>query len=156
MLNPLQLRHDPEDDERAKVQIAKKVHIRKERLFDPNLYLSLLKGEYPVRKVLGLLYTRFADALFYRRTLILDERSYVYTGFHSLSAKPVEIDVFVSGEDPIAISFLERHFGLGFNGFRGKRLRVHLCPGTDHTIRQFHAQEMFFGVLRSALARVSR
>jgi hypothetical protein len=155
MLNPLQLRHDPEDDQRAEVQLAKRVRFRMKRLLDPDFYVQVLKGEYSFKKPLKIIYTRLMDALLHRRAIILNERSYVYTGFHSLAAKPVEIDVFVSGGDPIAIAFLDRHFGIGFEGFRGERLRTHLCPGADHTIRPFHAQDMFFSVLRGALARIA-
>jgi len=154
LLNPLQLRHDPEDDERAKIQLAKKVRFRTERLREPGFYLQILKGEYSFRKPLKVIRTRFA-ALFHRGKVMLDERSYVYRGFHDLAAKPVEIDVFVSNDDPICISFLERHFGIDFKGLPGDRIRVHRCPDADHTIRPLRAQEMFAGVLREALARIS-
>ena len=153
MLNPLQLRHDPEDDARAKVQIAQKWGFRKELWTDPDAYLRTLKGEFPLRKVLEVSYYRLKGLFSFQRTPDR-ERSYVYTGIQKLAEKPVDIDIFLSGQDVNAISFLERHFGVGMTDFDREHLRLHRVPNTDHTIRPLFAQARFFEVLRSSLARI--
>jgi hypothetical protein len=84
------------------------------------------------------------------------ESSYVVTGFHTLAEKPVDIDIFQSGEDDIAASFLERHFGEGLVDFDRDHLRLHRVPNADHTIRPLFAQERFFDVLRAALNRIAK
>ena len=78
------------------------------------------------------------------------------TGFRTLAQKPVEIDIFLSMEDDIAVSFLERHFGVGLVDFEREHLRVHRVPHADHTIRPLFAQERFFELVRAALARLTR
>jgi pimeloyl-ACP methyl ester carboxylesterase len=156
LLNPLQLRHDPEDDERAKVDLAKRWSFRKELWTDPQAYVRAFKGEFPLRQVLKVLFLRARGLLSLRGRPRADEPSYVVTGFHSLARKPVEIDIFLSGADEIAVGFLERHFGVGLVGFDREHLRVHRVPGADHTIRPLFAQERFFDLLRTALGRIAK
>ncbi len=156
LLNPLQLRHDPEDDERAKVQLAQKWRPRKGLWTDPNAYLRLLKGESPVLKTLKILLIRATARVPFRAKSGTNEPSYVATGFYELTRKPVEVDIFLSGEDEIAVSFLERHFGAGLKNFDRERLRLHRVSNTDHTIRPLFAQNRFFQILRSALERIAK
>ena len=155
MLNPLQLRHDPEDDARAKVQLARKWGFRRELWTDPDAYLRTLKGEFPLRKVLEVSYYRLKGLLSFQRKPGQNERSYVYTGIQKLADKPVDIDIFLSGQDVNAISFLERHFGVGLTDLDREHLRLHRVPNTDHTIRPLFGQARFFKVLRSSLARIA-
>jgi pimeloyl-ACP methyl ester carboxylesterase len=154
MLNPLQLRHDPEDDERQRVEVAKKWRPRSGIWTDPKAYLRALKGDFPLRRVLEIAFLRAKDALSFRRKA--NEPSYVFTGFHTLSEKPVEIDIFLSGDDVNSTAFLERHFGKGLANFNRERLRLLRVPNADHTIRPVFAQERFYGLLHTALERVSK
>jgi len=156
MLNPLQLQNDPEDAQRAKVQLSQKAHLRWHRLFSLQFYLQIVRGETPVFKILGVIYTRWTSYLFKKGPLISPDMDYVYQGFQSLAKKPVDIDVCVSAEDQIAVSFCERHFGADFLKFFHERIRFHAIVGADHTIRPLHAQSAFLGILRSALMRVGK
>jgi dienelactone hydrolase len=156
MLNPLQLRHDPEDDERAKVDVAKKWGLRRELWTDPQAYLRAFKGEFPLRKLLKVSYIRAKDALSFNNAQARGEPSYVVTGFHTLAEKPVDIDIFMSGEDVHCRTFLERHFGVGLADFEREHLRLHREPNADHTIRPLYAQEHFFDLLRTALKRIAK
>lgn len=156
MLNPLQLRHDPEDDERAKVDVAKKWGLRRELWTDPSAYLRALRGEFPLRKFLRVLSIRVKDALSFGGKRNQGEPSYVVTGFRTLAEKPVEIDIFMSGEDVHCRTFLERHFGAGLVDFDREHLRLHREPNADHTIRPLYAQEHFFDLLRTALERIAK
>jgi pimeloyl-ACP methyl ester carboxylesterase len=155
MLNPLQLRHDPEDDERAKVQLAKRWSLRKELFADPKAYQRAFKGEFPWRRAFEVVKLRAKGLLTPEHSRAVGP-SYVVTGFHDLAKKPVEIDIFMSGDDEIATGFLERHFGAGLEGFDREHLRLTRVPGCDHTIRPLFAQERFFDLLWTALGRIAK
>ena len=156
MLNPLQLQNDPEDEQRARVQLSQKAHLRWHRLFSLEFYLQVIRGETPVFKILGVIYTRWTSYLCKKAPLTLTDQDYVYVGFQTLAAKAVEIDVCISAEDQVAVSFSERHFGEGFLQFSHEHIRFHTIAGADHTIRPLHAQQAFIHILRSALLRVSK
>ncbi len=156
LLNPLQLRNDSEDDARAKIQMAQKWRPRKGIWADPKSYLRLLKGELPVLNALKILFIRAAAKVQCRSNSAAPGQSYVATGFYELTRKPVEIDIVLSGEDAIAVSFLERHFGAGLKDFDRERLRLHRVPNCDHTIRPLFAQDRFFQVVRAALDRITK
>lgn len=156
LINPLQLRNDSEDDARAKVQHAQKWSPRKDLWADPETYSRLLKGELPIRNVLKILFVRAGAALPFRAKPAAGGGSYVATGFYELTQKPVEVDIFLSGQDSIATSFLERHFGVGLEDFDRPRLRLHRVPYCDHTVRPLFAQERLFQVVRDALKRVAK
>jgi dienelactone hydrolase len=156
LLNPLQLRHDPEDDDRAKVQRASEWLLRKDLWTNPKSYLRLLKGELPKKKMLKAVFSwATITAPFRRKAEKKNEPSYVVTGFHDLADKKrVEIDIFVSEGDD-SVPFLERHFGAGLRAFDRGRLRLHREHNTDHTIKALFAQERYRALLRTALARVA-
>ena len=155
LINPLQLRNDSEDDARAKIQLAQKWRPRKGLWTDPESYRRLFKGELPVLNALKILFIRAAAALPFRTKAAIGG-SYVATGFYELTQKPVEVDIFLSGEDAIATSFLERHFGEGLADFDRARLRLHRVPHCDHTIRPLFAQDRLFQLVRAALKRVTK
>ncbi len=160
LLNLLQLRHDPEDDDRAVVQQAVKFGLRKElwtnldnyrRLFKVGLSPQMRKVIFssavllsPLRKLVSLVKSKVQRG----------DPDYVVKGFNELAQKPVEIDVFLSQGD-LSVNFLERHFGPDLAKLGRDRIRVHRVHHTDHTIRSLFAQEQFFEVLRAALARIA-
>jgi dienelactone hydrolase len=159
LLNLLQLRHDPEDDERAAVQQTMKFGLRKDLWLNPDSYRRLLREGLPphIRKALFsravlLAPLRKLPALV-KRAATKGEPSYIVKGFNELAQKPVEIDVFLSDGD-LSVDFIERHFGADRAKLR-RDIRVHRVYHADHTIRPFHAQERFFEVLRAAVARIT-
>ena len=159
LLNLLQLRHDPEDDEASTVQQAMKFGFRKELWLNPNSYRRLLKAGLspklrkmifsravllaPLRKIRSLL----------TRTATKGEPNYIVKGYNELAQKPVEIDIFLSEKD-LSVNFMERHFGPDLGKLSREHIRVHRVHHTDHTIRALFAQERFFEVLRAAVARI--
>ena len=153
LLNPLQLRHDPEDDERAKVQMARKWWLRNELWANPKSYLRLFESGLPMN-MLKLLFSRAVLTAPFRRKAGKDEPDYVVSGFYGLAQKPVDIDVFLS-EGDLSVLFMERHFGPGLVGFEREQLRVHRVHNTDHTLRALFSQERFFEVMRAALGRIA-
>jgi len=162
LLNLLQLRHDPEDDERAVVQQAMKFGLRKDLWLNPDSYRRLLKGGLSpqMRKVIFsravlLAPLRKLRGLLSRVKAVGDEPNYIVKGFNDLARKAVEIDVFLSQGD-LSVNFLERHFGADLAKLSRERIRVHRVHHTDHTIRALFAQERFFEILRAALARISK
>ncbi len=155
LLNPLQLQHDPEDDDRAKVQMASNWALRKDLWMNPKSYLRLLRGELPTKKMLKAVFSPATlSALLRPKKADESGPSYVVTGFHDLANKPVEIDIFISVGDS-SVPFLERHFGVGLPNFDREHLRLHREHNTDHTIRALFAQDRFFQLLRKSLARVA-
>ena len=152
MLSPLQLRHDPEDDERAQVDVARRWLLDlKRHLIEPKSYIRVLKGDLPVRMLLDG-FTSGARRMFKRTH---NEPSYVVTGFHALARRPVEIDVVVAGTDALCRNFLERHFGEGLINFDREHLRLHRVPNCDHTLRPLFAQDLFYDLLSAAIARIA-
>jgi pimeloyl-ACP methyl ester carboxylesterase len=162
LLNLLQLRHDPEDDDRSLVQQALKFALRKDLWMNPDSYRKLWKvGLSPeMRKVLlsraVLLAPLNMLASLVRRKAGggSEEPDYVVSGFNELAQRPVEIDIFLSQGD-LSVNFLERHFGADLAKLSREHIRVHRVHHTDHTIRALFAQERFFEILRAALARIS-
>ena len=156
LINPLQLRNDSEDDARARVQLAQKWRPREGLWTDPSAYWRVLKGELPVLRALKLLFVKAAAGLPFRAKPGSMGASYVARGFHELARKPVQVDIFLSGADDIAASFLERHFGAGLRDFDREHLRLHRVPNCDHTIRPLFAQDRFFQLVRAALDRITK
>jgi hypothetical protein len=161
LLNLLQLRHDPEDDNRAEIQKAMKFALRKELWLNPDSYRRLLKGELSpqMRRVLtsrAVLLSPFRAirSLFDRET-VEDKPDYVVDGFNDLAKRPVEIDVFLSETDA-SVNFMERHFGQDLAKLEREHIRVHRVHHTDHTIRALFAQERFFEILRASAGRIAK
>jgi alpha/beta superfamily hydrolase len=161
LLNLLQLRHDPEDDDRANLQRAMKFGIRKSLWLNPDNYRRFLRGEMSpqMRKVLSsravLLAPLLAIRSLWRRATARDTPDYVVEGFNGLAKKPVEIDMFLSETD-LSVNFMERHFGRDLAKLGRERIRVHRVHHTDHTIRALFAQERFFEILRASVERVAK
>ena len=101
MLNPLQLRNDSADDDRARVQLAQKWRPRRGLWADPETYQRLLKGELPIIKAIKMLLIQAAAILPFRSKPGSVGGSYVATGFYELTRKPVEIDIFLAGRIPL-------------------------------------------------------
>jgi hypothetical protein len=160
LLNLLQLKHDPEDDEAAVAQQAAKFAFRKELWLNLDNYKRLFKvGLSPqMRKVIFSRATVTAPIkklyTLVKSRLSPNGPSYIVTGYNELAEKKgVAIDVFLSQGD-LSVNFIERHFGPDLAKL-SRAVRVHRVEHTDHTIRALHAQEHFFEVLRAAVARVS-
>jgi len=162
LLNLLQLRHDPEDDDRSNVQQALKFALRKELWLNPENYRKLWKvGLSPhmrqvllSRAVLTAPLAKLVSLVKSKMGMQTEEPDYVVTGFNDLAKKPVEIDIFLSVGD-LSVNFIERHFGADLAKLGRDHIYVHRVHHTDHTIRALFAQEYFFEVLRGALARIS-
>lgn len=162
LLNLLQLRHDPEDDDRAKVQQVMKFGLRKKLWLDPASYRRLFKGGLSpqMRRALSgrallLAPLRAMRSLLKRVTAKGDEPDYVVKGYNELAKKPVEIDIFLSETD-LSVHFMERHFGPDLAKLGREHVRVHRVHHTDHTIRALFAQDRFFEILRSAVERIAK
>jgi pimeloyl-ACP methyl ester carboxylesterase len=159
MLNLLQLRHDPEDDNDRALDSVSKFVFRKELLLNPESYKRLWKQGLPPR----IRELAFSRAMFLaplargravvKRLLGRVEPSYIVRGYNGLVDKPCEIDVFLS--DSRSMSFMDRNFG-NDQAKLDRRIRVHRVYQADHTIQPLFAQELFFEVLRDAVTRVSR
>jgi pimeloyl-ACP methyl ester carboxylesterase len=160
LLNLLQLRHDPEDNERAVVQQTMKFALRKELWTNLDSYRRLWReGLNPkMRKMLfsrAVLLAPLAKiSSVVKARLKRNEPNYVVEGYNGLARRSVEIDIFLSEGDR-SVSFLERHFGADLAKLSPQRIRVHRVHHTDHTIRALSAQDEFVKVLRQAVARVS-
>jgi pimeloyl-ACP methyl ester carboxylesterase len=160
LLNLLQLRHDPDDDDRSVFQQVMKFGLRREVWMNRDSYRRLWKVGLPPRmremifsRAVLLAPARKLASLVKRRALT-GEPDYVVEGYNDLARKPVEIDIFLS-EGDLSVNFMERHFGSGLAKLDRERIRVHRVHHTDHTIRALFAQELFFEILRAALARIA-
>jgi pimeloyl-ACP methyl ester carboxylesterase len=159
MLNLLQLRNDPDDDRDRAFDVVSKWALRPEVLLNPESYKKLWRQGLPP-KIREMAFNRsmltaplakvrsVAKRLMGRR-----EESYIVTGYNGLPEKGCELDVFLS--DSRAMSFIDRHFGADLKKMN-PRVRVHRVYQADHTIQPLFAQDVFFGLLRDAIARISR
>ena len=148
MLNPLQLRIDEADTERAQVNKALTLLRNRDNWFELSSYRRAFSGEIPYGKLLRAPFKRLRPT----RTAAPGD-NYVVAGFHGLAAKPVEIDLFLSEGDG-SVLFLERFAGAGLPGFEREHLRVRRVHNTDHTLRPLFSQELLLETLRAALERV--
>jgi len=156
MLNLLQLKNDPDDDRDRAFDVVAKFALRKKLLLDPASYKRLWKEGLPP----GIRKFAFSRAMWEaplakltslaKRAIGKREESYIVRGYNGLPEKGVELDVFLS--DSRAMSFIDRHFA---GNKMSPKIRVHRVYQADHTIQPLFAQDVFFGVLREAVARVS-
>ncbi|MBS0583728.1 MAG: hypothetical protein JSS42_11565 [Proteobacteria bacterium] len=159
LLNLLQLRHDPSDDDSALFQQLLKFARRRDLWLNPQSFRKLLKGKLPpnikeaFRSGAFLLAPWRKLNTLIKRPVKSAEDDYVVRGYNDLAKRPIAIDIFLSDGD-YSVNFLERHFGAGFERL-DQSIRVHRVYHADHTIRPFHAQEHFFQVLRAAVDRIA-
>lgn len=156
MLNLLQLKNDPDDDRDRAFDVVKTFALRKERLLDPAMYKKLWREGLPPK----IKEFAFSKAMITaplakltslaKRVVGKQEESYIVQGYNGLPERGTELDVFLS--DSRAMSFVDRHFA---GNKMSPKVRVHRVYQADHTIQPLFAQDVFFGVLREALARVS-
>jgi alpha/beta superfamily hydrolase len=160
LLNLLQLKNDPEDDRDRYFDVVSKFVLRKELLLNPNSYKRLWKEGLPPkiremafnRSMLTAPLAKVRAAVGKRLKGTKSEESYIVRGYNGLPDHGTELDVFLS--DSRAMSFIDRHFG-GDLAKMSPRVRVHRVYQADHTIQPLFAQDVFFGLLRDAIARVS-
>lgn len=159
LLNLLQLRHDPADDDNALFQQLLKFARRTDLWLNPESFRKLLKGKLPPNIKAAFKGGAFLSAPWrklgglIKRPVKTAEEDYVVRGYNDLAKRPTAIDIFLSDGDQ-SVDFLERHFGAGFKKL-DPSIRVHRVYHADHTIRPFHAQEHFLQVLRAAVDRVA-
>jgi hypothetical protein len=159
LLNLLQIKNDPDDERDRNFDVVSKFALRKEVLFNPASYKRLWKQGLPpkIREMAfswSMLTAPLAKARAVAKRLIgKSEESYIVRGYNGLPEKGCELDVFVS--DSRSTAFVDRHFGANLAKM-SPTVRVHRVKQADHTIQPLFAQDLFFALLRDAIARVSR
>jgi pimeloyl-ACP methyl ester carboxylesterase len=159
MLNLLQLKTDPDDDRDRSFETVGRFVLRRDVLLNPESYKKLWKQGLPpsIREKVfsrAMLTAPLAKVRGLAKRLIgKPEESYIVTGYNGLADKRVEVDVFLS--DSRAMSFIDRHFGPD-QAKLSPKIRVHRVYQADHTIQPVFAQDVFFALLRDAIARISR
>jgi pimeloyl-ACP methyl ester carboxylesterase len=159
LLNLLQLKNDPDDDRDRSFEMVGKFALRKDVLLNPESYKKLWRQGLPP-KIKEMMFSRamltapLAKARAVAQRLMgKAEESYIVRWYNELPEKGCEVDLFLS--DSRSISFIDRHFGADVAKLNPK-IRVHRIYQADHTIQPLFAQELFFKLLREAIARVSR